>query len=354
MATPMTAAQYERALRAEGVRVVEMPGWTTHNRNHKGAWGPVNGVLIHHTAGVGPGIPAFCQNGSADLPGPLCHAVATKDGRVHIPGYGRANHAGSIAANAMASLVAEDGKHPMPGPDSVDGNARLYGLEIENRGDGDDPWPDGQYDQSVRWAAAVCRHHGWTAESVAGHKEVTRRKIDPVFFMDVFRDEVAERLRHAPSWSPEDDSPDPAPAPPEEDPVPQYTDLTSSQIFTVPAGGESIVYFDAEHHDEPGDHPEDGITVLAGHQVYHGVVAVWGPGHQPLAVRMVIQLPQWSDRRTSMSSEAALPEVAGGVRAAGVAGVIGPESRLRVVLFNPGVSNAVVDRVDVRLLSWEK
>ena len=29
--------------------VVEVGDWRTHNRNHKGPWGPVHGVMIHHT-----------------------------------------------------------------------------------------------------------------------------------------------------------------------------------------------------------------------------------------------------------------------------------------------------------------
>lgn len=203
MATPLTADRLTAALRAEGVRLVEHRSWRTHNRNHKGPFGPVNGLTIHHTAGVGPGIVDYCYNGTADLPGPVCHTVLTKAARPYMVGHGRANHAGTFAANAHNAVVNESSTHPRPdSAEPIDGNTHYYGLEIENRGDGRDPYPDGQYGQAVRWAAAICRAHGWTADSVIGHKEGTRRKIDPSFDMNKFRRDVAERLKHPASWSP--------------------------------------------------------------------------------------------------------------------------------------------------------
>ena len=53
MAPPMTPATFLSALKAEGVTVVEVGSWRTHNRNSKGAWGPVHGVMIHHTVTSG-------------------------------------------------------------------------------------------------------------------------------------------------------------------------------------------------------------------------------------------------------------------------------------------------------------
>ncbi|NED80350.1 N-acetylmuramoyl-L-alanine amidase, partial [Streptomyces sp. SID11233] len=86
-ATPLTATALLTALRAEGVAVVEHPGWRTHNRNAKGPWGPVNGVMIHHTVTSGTAATvALCSAGRSDLPGPLCHGVIAKDGTVHLVG----------------------------------------------------------------------------------------------------------------------------------------------------------------------------------------------------------------------------------------------------------------------------
>lgn len=209
MATPLTADSMLAALRAEGVTVVENDGWRTHNRNHKGLWGGVNGVVIHHTAGVNS--LRLCIDGTADLPGPLCHAHLSKAGTATLVGHGRANHCGTVAQNAFDAMVAEASVHPRPdAAEPVDGNQRTYGIEIENLGNVSDPYPAVQYDQAVRWAAAICRKHGWTAHSVVGHGELTRRKIDPSFSMNDFRAKVAERLAHAASWSPS--APAPAPA----------------------------------------------------------------------------------------------------------------------------------------------
>lgn len=104
MATPLSAAAFLAALRAEGVKVVETSGWRTHNRNQKGAWGPVNGVMIHHTVTKGTANTVkICRDGYSGLPGPLCHGVIAKDGTVHLVGYGRANHAGSGDGNVLAA-----------------------------------------------------------------------------------------------------------------------------------------------------------------------------------------------------------------------------------------------------------
>lgn len=220
MATPLTADQFRTALKAEGVKISEYPGWRTRNRNHKGPWGGVNGVTIHHTAGRNS--LRLCVEGTAALPGPLCHTHLAKDGTATLVGYGRTNHAGTFAANAHAAVLNESPTHPRPdAAEPVDGNAHYYGIEVENLGDGEDPYPAVQYDQVVRWAAALCRAHGWSAHSVIGHKEGTRRKIDPSFDMTTFRAAVAERLKHPASWSPG--------SLPEEDEMP----LTKADVNTV-------------------------------------------------------------------------------------------------------------------------
>ncbi|WP_327379438.1 peptidoglycan recognition protein family protein [Streptomyces sp. NBC_01212] len=204
MATPMAASQFIKALEDEGVDVREYRSWRTHNRNHKGPWSDLNGVVIHHTAGSNS--LALCYDGMVGLPGPLCHTHLAKSGLATMVGYGRANHAGSFPANAFNAMKSESSTHPRPsGPETVDGNAHTYGIEIENLGNGKDFYPTKQYDAAVRWASAICRFHGWTADSVIGHKEGTTRKIDPKgpvgaadgpqFDMDQFRKDVAARLK---------------------------------------------------------------------------------------------------------------------------------------------------------------
>lgn len=212
MATPLTASTLLAALRAEGCTVHEYRDWRTHNRNHKGPWGPVNGVMIHHTVSTGTEHSvALCYNGYSSLPGPLCHTVGAKDGGVWMVGHGRANHAGKGDPDVLAAVIGET-PAPADNEASVDGNARFYGIELVNLGDGKDPWPAVQVEAAVRWAAALCRAHGWNERSVIGHKEWQPGKIDPTFDMAAFRRRVGERLAHSAGWSP-GAAPMPAPTP---------------------------------------------------------------------------------------------------------------------------------------------
>ncbi|MFI6545207.1 peptidoglycan-binding protein [Streptomyces prunicolor] len=196
MSTPLSADALVAALRAEGVTVVEHTGWRTNNRNSKGGWGPVNGVVIHHTVTSGTaGSVSLCFNGHSALPGPLCHGVIAKDGTVHLVGNGRANHAGSGDGDVLKAVVAQSATLPAPNQNNTDGNVHFYGFECVNLGDGKDPWPAVQLEAMVRASAALCRAHGWNAHSVIGHKEWTNTKIDPRgFTMADFRIRVAGRL----------------------------------------------------------------------------------------------------------------------------------------------------------------
>ncbi|MDX2538574.1 peptidoglycan recognition protein family protein [Streptomyces scabiei] len=218
MADPLSASAFLAALKAEGVRVVEVGAWRTHNRNSKGAWGEMHGVMVHHTVTKGTAnTVSICRDGYAGLPGPLCHGVVAKDGAIHLVGYGRANHAGSGDGDVLRAVIGEKSL-PTPNQADTDGNARFYGFECENLGDGQDPWPAVQVEAMVRAAAALCRAHGWGKDgdtSVIGHKEWQPGKVDPrgpgVSMPDI-RKRVAERLEHPASWSP--GTTPPAPKPP--------------------------------------------------------------------------------------------------------------------------------------------
>ncbi|MEU5043139.1 N-acetylmuramoyl-L-alanine amidase [Streptomyces griseorubiginosus] len=198
MATPLTADQMLAALRAEGLTVHEHPGWTTHNRDTATGktFGPVIGVLIHHTAGHGD--KEVCYNGRTGLPGPLCHSWLGKTEGLWMIGHGRANHAGLADLDVLNALRAETSPLPKDDEANADGNDCLYGLEIENLGNNKDPYPADQYRQAVLWAAALCRKHGWTEKSVAGHKECQPGKVDPSFDMDDFRADVKKQLASKP------------------------------------------------------------------------------------------------------------------------------------------------------------
>ncbi|MCF1597592.1 N-acetylmuramoyl-L-alanine amidase [Streptomyces muensis] len=196
MASPMSASRFLERLRAEGATVVEVGDWEHHNRNHVGPWGPVHGVMIHHTVTKGSAHTVdLCRNGYEGLPGPLCHGVITKDGRVHLVGYGRANHAGLGDDDVLRAVIAEKALPP-DNEANTDGNRHFYGFECENLGDGKDPWPEPQLEAIERVSAAVCRHHGWTERSVIGHLEWQPGKVDPRgFTMASMRERIRERLK---------------------------------------------------------------------------------------------------------------------------------------------------------------
>ncbi|MDT0377220.1 peptidoglycan recognition family protein [Streptomyces sp. DSM 42041] len=200
MADPLSASALVAALRREGCRVEEYRAWRTHNRNHKGDWGPINGVMVHHTVTSGTdGSVRLCYEGYSGLPGPLCHGVIAKDGTVYLVGNGRANHAGWGDDNVMAAVVREDPDLPAANERNTDGNSRFYGFECINLGDGEDPWPAAQLEAIERATAAICRAYGWRAESVIGHKEWSYTKIDPAgFSMEGMRRRIQARLDRAP------------------------------------------------------------------------------------------------------------------------------------------------------------
>lgn len=195
MAAPLSAASFLTALRDEGLTVVQVGDWRHHNRNHKGPWGPVHGVMIHHTVTRGTARTVeICRDGYTGLPGPLCHGVIAKDGRVHLVGYGRANHAGLGDDDVLRAVIAERSL-PVENEATTDGNRHFYGFECENLGDGKDPWPDAQLLAIERVGAALCRAHRWGGPSVIGHREWQPGKTDPRGFeMPSMRGRVAVQL----------------------------------------------------------------------------------------------------------------------------------------------------------------
>ncbi|WP_328891465.1 N-acetylmuramoyl-L-alanine amidase [Streptomyces sp. NBC_00316] len=155
-------------------RIIEVGNWLTHNRNSRGVWGRVNGVMIHHSVTKGTAaMVGIVRNAYADLPGPLCHGMIAKDGRVHLIGYGRTDHAGLGDGDVLQAVVAER-RLPSDDETNTDGNRHFYGFECESLGDGKDPWPDVQLEAIEKVSAAICRHrrprrqpsqgdsHGWS------------------------------------------------------------------------------------------------------------------------------------------------------------------------------------------------
>jgi N-acetyl-anhydromuramyl-L-alanine amidase AmpD len=171
-------------LRAEGVKLVEYPGWRT--RGH-GDFKDIRGVMVHHT-GSDTASAASIAVGRPDLVGPLSQLHIARDGTVTVVAVGVAWHAGT-------------GRYPWL-PTNM-GNWHLIGIECAN--DGTAPtaahregWPDAQYDGLVRCCAAINRRLGQPATRTIGHKDYAGRsqgKWDPGGIdMDTLRRDVQTRI----------------------------------------------------------------------------------------------------------------------------------------------------------------
>lgn len=167
-------------LTAAGLNVVEHPGWET--RGH-GDMGSVLGVLLHHTAGPLTGdAPSLgvVMNGRVGLFGPLAHVVLSRSGVYHIVAAGLCYHAGFGEGFGLPTN---------------DANPHLIGIEAENTGLANDPWPQVQMDAYARGSAAFLDKIGAKVGMCIGHKEwAPTRKIDPSFDCDAFRESVATHM----------------------------------------------------------------------------------------------------------------------------------------------------------------
>ncbi|QDH92123.1 endolysin [Streptomyces phage Dubu] len=213
MATPMTPAQLLAQLRKWGVKYAEYRDWKTHNRNHKGAWGPVNGFMVHHTGSDSTDQRGLLYNGTAALPGPLCHFGLAQDGTAHLIGWGRANHAGAGDPDVLAAVQREDygQRPPADNQSTVDGNSRFYGVEIWYSGS--HKMTSAQYSALRKLSAAICDFHDWSAKSVIGHGEWgSPGKWDPGYAPGKMMDMAAVRADIAVTLAGQADKPqEPAP-----------------------------------------------------------------------------------------------------------------------------------------------
>lgn len=170
-------------LRAAGLTIIEEPGWQT--RGHDDV-GPIKGVICHHTAGclghgddpslavVRDGRAGDAKTGTTPLAGPLAQLLLARSGIYHVIAAGLCYHAG---AGSFAGIKA--------------GNYYFVGIEAENTGVANDPWPESQMDAYARGCAAILRHVNAPLSMCIGHKEFApTRKFDPDFSMPAFRKRV--------------------------------------------------------------------------------------------------------------------------------------------------------------------
>ena len=368
MAEPMTPAQWRAALKAEGVPFTELEGWTGRGRDQATGklFGPVHGSLNHHTAGR-DSLQAIAYKGlSAAVPAPLAHVLLPKSGRLVLVADGRANHAGLAALNSFNAIKAETAiPKPSKASGTTDGNDALYGIEVENLGDGQDTYTRAQYDTWVRYNAAVCRHHGWKAGSVAGHLETSvEGKVDPrgpaegygkrgrfQFTMKQLRADVAERLAHPASWSPEQASP------PQENTVEghAYLNLGLEDSYQLAPGVWDEIGFTEEWSDELGQHAAAGEVFAVGPARFTGSLALRFEG---LPVGDVVQARMSEWEGSTLKALHPIHEVIG--TPGGAYAVVplikrlGSGRSMRVRLLNQSVGGIEVASAVLTALVWKE
>lgn len=170
------------AIQPTGLTIIENPGWQDRGA-HGQDMGKLWGVLCHHTAGPRTGDMSSMGElltGRAGISPPLAHIGLGRSGTVYLLAAGYANHAGA---------------GQWPGLPVNNGNPHLIGIEAENMGTPDDPWPDVQYRAYVKLVAAILKHLGFDETHCIGHKEYAPgRKTDPSLDMDAFREAVKGQL----------------------------------------------------------------------------------------------------------------------------------------------------------------
>lgn len=226
MATPMTAAQVEAALKKWGITYKKpFADWATHNRDAATGkpFGPVNGFVWHHTGADNTSM-GFLHNGTTALPGPLVQYAIDPTGVVQLIGHGRCNHAGGGDQAVLDHVIREDytGQlvtHKGEGdPGAVDGNDHFYGVEIVYSGT--HGMTATQYTAALKLSAAILDFHGWTEKSVIGHYEWNDQKWDPGYApgkhmdMSAVRADIKRTLAAGPNPKPAPPAPKPTPAEP--------------------------------------------------------------------------------------------------------------------------------------------
>ena len=117
------ATRLERAVKNAGVKYKKVSGWAS--RGH-GTMGSIKTIVAHHTAGPlrgnSPSLNVVAY-GRPGLSGPLSQLFLARDGTVYLVAAGVSYHAGRVRSSSY-------------------GNSHSIGIEAENTGLSNDPWPE--------------------------------------------------------------------------------------------------------------------------------------------------------------------------------------------------------------------
>ena len=202
MATPLTPDQQLTAYKSAGIKkIIQNAGWRTRGMWRISAKGwDVHGIIIHQTAGnLGRRtVQQYADdilNGDPACPD-KCNVFVAPDGTLWVNAAGRANHCLQYSSKALAAMTAETfpltGRYHDLRGSRQNMNLYTYGVEMIATSPN-----SAQIETAARWAAALCRAHGWSAGAVAGHGEVAsdRDYSDPGIDMGAFRARVAALIK---------------------------------------------------------------------------------------------------------------------------------------------------------------
>jgi hypothetical protein len=177
--------------------MIEIP-WVGMTRQHfePGEPGRIRMVVLHATAGRGPGDLNWLRKGGDERRPVSVHYYIAKDGAAS-----QLVDDEDIAWHAGRSRWTVDGR-------MAEGlNAVSVGIELENLNTGRDPYPEAQYTAAVELTRYLVRRYNVPRGQLVRHLDISPgRKTDPAgfpwarFVADVFADEAAgesraERLR---------------------------------------------------------------------------------------------------------------------------------------------------------------
>lgn len=175
--------------------------WSEHEARRgcaRRGW-DAHGIAIHHSGG--PTSWEFVWDGRSNVPGPLYTVLIYPDGKAHLTGFRITNNVGrcdaTVRNRVLGGEMPTSGGNVSPGGDDYSAaNSEFYGISYR----GTAPTAD-QRRTALLICAAICSAHGstWDGGSVAGHKELTRRKPDPEREnMSAFRADLNDTLQRGP------------------------------------------------------------------------------------------------------------------------------------------------------------
>ena len=176
----MSATKLLTDLRAEGLRVVEEPGWKTRGWR----WavnGEPEGVMEHHTAPPNP-FPI------KKLYGPpfywiKANAATHEDGTLFLIAYRACNYSSGYGMSAVLRDNVRKSIAPTRNAThrgAKGGNKHFWNIENSHPGDGSDI-PQIQLDTIIVATMVFNDHWELNPEQDISHAEWTRRKIDPLW-----------------------------------------------------------------------------------------------------------------------------------------------------------------------------